>query len=80
MTKTSLLSKEQKEHLKGEAGQSKRGSIGVFKTGVLYNHLGGCGLTILIDNYKLQNNRLSCACLSHNSVCYNQMCVCIEYL
>ena len=80
MTKTSLLRKEQKEHLKGETGHAKRGSIGIFKTGLLYNHLGGCGLTILIDNYKLQNKRLPCACLSHNSDCYNQMCVCIEYL
>ena len=78
--------KEQKEHLKGDVSQAKRVTgtrmvmHEVVKTGLLYNHLGGCGLAILIDNYKLQNNRLSCACLSHNSVCYNQMCVCIEYL
>ena len=79
MTKISLLRKEQKEHLKVKAGQAKRGSVGVFKIGLLHNHLSGCGLTILIDNYKLQNNRLSCVCLSHNSVCYSQMYVCIEY-
>ena len=38
--------------------------MGIFKTGLLCIHLGGCRLTILID--KLRNNRLYCACLSHN--------------
>ena len=38
------------------------------------------GLTVLIDIYKLHNGRLYGACLSHNSVHYNQTHVCIEYL
>ena len=46
---------------------------GVFKTGFLYMHLACRGLTILIDISKLHNNRLYCAGLFHNSVCYNQM-------
>ena len=37
-------------------------------------------MRVLIGNCKLHNNRLYCACLSHNSVCYHQMSVCIEYL
>ena len=42
MVETNLLKKEQKEHLKGEVGQAKRGtgagmmSCGFFKTGVLW--------------------------------------------
>ena len=83
---TSLLEKEHKEHLKGEVGHAKRGNgtrmmrYCIFKTGLLHIHLGGCGLTTLINSCKLHKNRLYCTCLSHNSVCYNQMCVCIEYL
>ena len=48
--------------------------------GLLYIHLNGCRLRVLIDSCKLYNNRLYCACHSHNSVCYNQMYVGIEYL
>ena len=44
--------------------------MGVFKRGLLHIHLGRCGLTIWIDSCKLHNNRLYCACFSHNSVCY----------
>ena len=51
----------------------------VFKTG-LYIHLGRRGLAVLIDSCKLHNSRLYCTYISHNSVCYNQMYVCIEYL
>ena len=56
------------------------GGKGVLNTGLLHIHIGGCELTDLIDSCKLHNNRLQCACLSHNVVCYNQMYVCIEYL
>ena len=75
MIETSLLKKEQKEHLKGEVGQAKRGTstgmtrCGFFKTGLLRIHLGGHGLAVLIDSYKLHNNRLNRTFLSHNSVC-----------
>ena len=54
--------------------------MGAFKTGFLNIHLGGTGITVLIDSCMLHNNRLSCTFLSHNSICYNQNCVCIEYL
>ena len=37
-------------------------------------------LTVLIDSCKLHNNRLYYSCFSHNSVCYNQMSISIEYL
>ena len=83
---TSLLKKEHKEHLKEEVGHTKRGNGTrmmrhcIFKTGLLHIHLGGCGLTVLIDSCKLHKNKLYCTCLSHNSVCYNQMYVCIKYL
>ena len=66
MIETSLLKKEQKEHLKGEVGQAKRGTstgmtrCGFFKTGLLRIHLGGHGLAVLIDSCKLYNNRLYC--------------------
>ena len=86
MGKTSLLMKEQKEHLREDVSQAKRGTgtrmvmHKVVKTGLLYIHLWGCGLTVLIDSCKLHNNRLYWAYLSHNPVCYNQMYVCIEYL
>ena len=53
---------------------------GFLKTKLLHIHLGGRGLTVLIDSCKLHNNRLYCTCLSHNSVYYNQMYVYIEYL
>ena len=43
-------------------------------------YIVGHGLIVLIDSCKLHSNRLYCACLSHNSICYNQMYVCIEYL
>ena len=81
-----FLKKEEKEHLKGEVSQAKRGMgarmmrYRIFKIGLLHIHLGGCGLTVFIDSCKLCNNWLYCACLSHNSVCYNQMYVCIDYL
>ena len=83
---TSLLKKEHKEHLKEEVGHTKRGNGTrmmrhcIFKTGLLHIHLGGCGLTVLIDSCKLHKNKLYCTCLSHNSVYYNQMYVHIEYL
>ena len=70
MVETNLLKKEQKEHLKGEVGQAKRGTgagmrrCGFFKTGVLW-----AWITVLIDSCKLHNNRLYWTCLSHNSVC-----------
>ena len=86
MGKISLLKNEEKEHNKGEVGQASRGTgagmvmYGVFKTGLLHTHLGGRGLTVLIDSCKLHSNRLCCACLSHNPVYYNQMDACIEYL
>ena len=53
---------------------------GVFKTGLLHIHLDGRGLTVLIDSCKLHKNRLSCTCLSHDLVYYNQMSICMEYL
>ena len=81
-----LLKKEQKGHVKGEMGQAKRGTgtgmmrYGCVQTGLLHMYLVGHGLIDLIGSCKLCNNRLECTCLSHNSVCYNQMCVRIEYL
>ena len=77
--------KEQKETLKGDVSQAKRGTgtrivrYEIFRTGLLYTHLRGCELTVLTDSCKV-HNRLYRAYLSHNSVCYNQMYVCIEYL
>lgn len=56
----------------GEVGQAKRGSgprmasTGFSRQGLLHIHLGGCGVTVLIDSYKLHNNSL-CR-LSLNSV------------
>ena len=86
VAETSLL-KKKKMHISressakpGEALVLECWSKGVFKTGVLHIHLGRHGLTVLIDNCKLHNNRLSCACLFHNSVCYNQMYVCTKFL
>ena len=55
-------------------------SMEVFKRGLLCIHLCGCGLTVLIDICKLHNNQLYWTYLSHNSVCYNHMFVCITYL
>ena len=63
-----------------EALAPERRDMILFKKGILHIHLGGHGLTVLTDSCKLHNNRLYCACLSHNSVCYNQMYTCIEYL
>ena len=86
MAKKSLLRKEQKEHLKGEWARPKEAlapewwDTGVFKTRVLHIHLGGRGLTVFIDSSKLHNTRLYCTCLFQNSVCYNQMYICIECL
>ena len=37
-------------------------------------------MRVLISSCKLHNNRRYCACLSHNSVCYHQISVRIEYL
>ena len=53
---------------------------GVFKIELSHIYLGGCGLTVLIGSWKLHSNRFHWACLSHNSVCFNQRYVCIEYL
>ena len=64
MAKTSFLSKEQKEHHKGEVGQAKRGtchqmmSYGSFEDRLLHIRLAGYRLTGLIDSCKLHNNRL----------------------
>ena len=62
---TSLLKKEHKEHLKEEVGHTKRGNGTrmmrhcIFKTGLLHIHLGGCGLTVLIDSCKLHKEYTS---------------------
>ena len=32
--------------------------MGIFKTGLLHIHLGGCELAVLIDSYKLYNSML----------------------
>ena len=83
MVETSLLKKEQKEHLKGEVGQAKRGTsagmmrYGFFKTGLLHIHLGGHRLAVLIDSCKLHNNRLYWTCLSHSSVCLLKSDICM---
>lgn len=85
-SKTSLSKKEQKEHQGwGGPGQEKHWRWNdkvrrVFKTGLLYIHLGGHGLAVLIDICKLHNSMLYYTYLSHNSVCYNQIYVCIGYL
>ena len=71
-----VLKKEQKEHLKGEVGLTLEWwSMKIFKKGLLCIHLGGCGLTVLIDMYKLHSNQLYWTYLSHNSVCYNHIYV-----
>ena len=87
MAKLSFLRKDQKEHLKGEVGQAKRGTgpemmkyQGLKMAGCLDIYLGGHELTILIDSHMLHNNWLYCPCLSHNSVYCNQVCVYTEYL
>ena len=54
--------------------------LGTFKRGIIHIHLSGPGLRVLIDSCKLHNNRLYYTGFPHNSVCYNQMCTCIEYL
>ena len=54
--------------------------LGICKLSLLHIHPGGPGLRVLIDSCMLHSNRLYCACLSHNSICYNQMYVCIECL
>lgn len=85
MAKTSLSKEEQKEYLKREMGKVKRGTgdgmirYEVFQDKLLHIHLGGYGLTVLIDICKLHNS-LYCTCLCHNSVCYTQMYVCIKYI
>ena len=71
MAKTTLVKKEQKELLKGEMAKPRvtgatMMKYSVFKTGLLHIHLGGHGLTV-INSCNLHNNRLYCACLSHNS-------------
>ena len=85
MAKLSFLRKDQKEHLKGEVGQAKRGTgpemmkyQGLKMAGCLDIYLGGHELTILIDSCKLHTNRFYCAYLSHNSVCYNKTYVCLQ--
>lgn len=54
--------------------------LGTFKRGIIHIHLSGPGLRVLIDSCKLHKNRLSCTCLSHDLVYYNQMSICMEYL
>ena len=57
-------------------GQSGKGvCLGTCKIGLLHIHLDGCRPRLLIDSCKLHNTRLYCACLYHNSVCYNQIYV-----
>lgn len=83
--KNKFIGKEKERTPQGEAGQAKERhwqegwGMGVFKRGLLHIHLGRCGLTIWIDSYKLHNNRLYCACFSHNSVCHIRYMY-IEYL
>ena len=72
MAKITLL---KKEHLKGKVSRATRVtgarmmSYGVFKTELLYIHLGGHRLTVLIDSCNFYSNMLYCTCLSNNSVC-----------
>ena len=60
--------------------------MGVLKTGLLHIHLEGCALTVLIDSCKLIDIETDPIAyvfffnISHNSVCFNQMHVYIEYL
>ena len=69
--KNSLL---KKEHLKWDVAQANRDTdarimiFGVFKTGLLHIHLGGRGLTILIDSWDLLNNRLYCIYIFHKQI------------
>ena len=85
MAKTSLLKKAQEEHLEGEVGPARRGTgprrlrYRGFQDRTLYSHPDGRGLTVSTDSCKLYN-KLYCTCLYHNSDCYNQTYVCIEYL
>ena len=59
-----------------KANQGSGECLGTCKIRLLHIHQCGCGLRLLIDSCKLHNNRLYCACLSHNSVCCNQnVCV-----
>ena len=75
MAKITLLKKEQKEYLKGKVSQAMRVTgvrmmrYGVFRMKLSYIHLGGHGLTVLIDSCNFYNNMLYCICLSNNSVC-----------
>lgn len=86
MAKTSLLKKAQEEHLEGEVGPARRGTgprrlrYRGFQDKTLYSHPDGRGLAVSTDSCKLYNNKLYCACLYHNSDCYNQTYVCVEYL
>lgn len=79
---------ELEDTLQGRGGPSQEGLLVpecgkvwgfFFKTRLLHFHLGGHGLTVLIDVCKLHNS-LYCTCLCHNSVCYTQMYVCVKYL
>ena len=54
--------------------------LGTCKIGLLHIYEGWHGLRVLIDSCKLHNKGSNSACLSHHSICYNQMYVCIEYL
>ena len=83
--KTSLL-KNRRNTLQGRGGPSQEGLWcqngkvrGFQDKAFLHFHLGGHGLTVLIDVCKLHNS-LYCTCLCHNSVCYTQMYVCVKYL
>ena len=86
MAKISLLKKEQKEHLKGEVSQVKRGTApgmtryrGFQDRAFIYS-LRWVWTENLVDSCKLNNNRLCKEYLSHNSVYYNQMCVSLKCL
>ena len=56
MAKASLLRTERTPQWRD--GPSQERQWGFFKTGVLHIHLGGRGLMVLTDTYKLHNNSL----------------------
>ena len=62
MAKASLLRTERIPQGRGGPSQERQwpqsGEVPVFfKAGLLHIHLGWCGLMVLIDSYKLHNNR-----------------------
>lgn len=65
MAKASLLRTERTPQWRGGPSQDRQWPqngevLGFFKTGVLHIHIGGRGLMVLIDTYKLHNNSLYC--------------------